>query len=72
MITLNNNGMGFKSDWYIAKVIVEKVTEAGDQKFEFPCYRWVIDHLVVFEGKGTTLRCVFSSACDIIKLVKFC
>ena len=52
MITLNNNGMGLKSDWYIAKVIVEKVTEGGDEKFEFPCYRWVVDHLVVFEGKG--------------------
>ena len=52
MITLNNNGMGAKSDWYIAKVIVEKELEGGNEKYEFPCYRWVVHQLVVFEGQG--------------------
>jgi hypothetical protein len=52
MITLNNNGMGAKSDWYIAKVIVEKELKGGNEKYEFPCYRWVVHQLVVFEGKG--------------------
>ena len=52
MITLKNSGFGFKSDWYIAKVIVEKETEFGNKRFEFPCYRWVVRDLVVFEGKA--------------------
>ena len=52
MITLSNSGFGCKSDWYIAKIIVEKETEDGvNTKYEFPCYRWVIHHLVVYEGK---------------------
>ena len=53
MITLSNSGFGCKSDWYIAKIVVEKETEDGvNPKYEFPCYRWVIHHLVVYEGKG--------------------
>ena len=52
MITLKNSGFGFKSDWYIAKVIVEKEAQFGNKIFEFPCYRWVVRDLVVFEGKG--------------------
>ncbi|CAB3999665.1 allene oxide synthase-lipoxygenase -like, partial [Paramuricea clavata] len=51
MIILNNNGMAIKSDWYIAKVVVEKMIEGGTEKYEFPCYRWVVHHLVVYEGK---------------------
>ena len=50
MVSLNNNGMGFKSNWYVAKIVIEK--ETGDKKYTFPCYRWVIDQLVVYEGKG--------------------
>ena len=53
MITLSNSGFGFHSDWYVAKIIVEKEEEDGvNLKYEFPCYRWVIHHLVVYEGKG--------------------
>lgn len=47
-----NGGKGIFSDWYIAKVIVEKLVESGTKKYEFPCYRWVVDHLVVYEGTG--------------------
>lgn len=58
MITLNNNAMGFKSDWYVAKVIVEKEVEDEKKKYEFPCYRWVVHHLLVFEGKGKIVKLV--------------
>lgn len=57
MIILNNNGMAIKSDWYIAKVVVEKMIEGGTEKYEFPCYRWVVHHLVVYEGKGKMTSC---------------
>ncbi|XP_028397585.1 allene oxide synthase-lipoxygenase protein-like [Dendronephthya gigantea] len=50
MVSLNNNGMGFKSNWYVAKVVIEKETE--EKKYIFPCYRWVIDQLVVYAGKA--------------------
>ena len=50
MVSLNINRMFFKSDWYVAKIVIEKDT--GDKKYIFPCYRWVIDQLVVYEGKG--------------------
>ena len=56
MITLNNNREGFKSDWYIAKIKVEKEVSGESQKYEFPCYRWVVRQLVVYEGKG---RCSY-------------
>ena len=56
MITLSNSGFGFHSDWYIAKIIVEKEADDGVKKYEFPCYRWVIHHLVVYEGKGKAHR----------------
>nr|AAY98506.1 11R-lipoxygenase [Gersemia fruticosa] len=54
MITLKENGFGLKSDWYIAKVIIEKIDEATgfSNKYIFPCYRWVIKQLVVYEGKA--------------------
>ncbi|CAB4035480.1 allene oxide synthase-lipoxygenase -like, partial [Paramuricea clavata] len=62
MITLNNNGMGVKSDWYIAKVSVEKELKGGNEKYEFPCYRWVVHQLVVFEGKGKITYLLYKMA----------
>jgi hypothetical protein len=62
MITLNNNGMGFKSDWYIAKVIVEKGIDNEEKKYEFPCYRWVVSQLVVFQDKGINSKTWFFSS----------
>ena len=55
MITLHEDHFGLKSDWYVANVTVEKDIEGGSEKYEFPCYRWVIGELVVYEGKGLNL-----------------
>ena len=55
MLTLNNNREGFGCDWYIAKITVEKELPGGSEKYFFPCYRWVVSQLVVYEGKGTLL-----------------
>ena len=52
MITLKEHFL--KSNWYIAKVIVEKIIEdtSFENKYIFPCYRWVVDEIVVYEGSG--------------------
>ena len=52
MVTLINH-VGFRSDWFVAKIAVEKEVPGGSEKYEFPCYRWVVRQLVVYEGKGT-------------------
>lgn len=52
MTTLNNNRKDFKSDWYIAKITVEKEV-GGHVEYVFPCYRWIVHQLVIYEGKGT-------------------
>ena len=64
MITLKNSGFGLKSDWYIAKIIVKKETQFGEKIYEFPCYRWVVRDLVVYEGKGKTL-CTICIKCKV-------
>ena len=53
MVTLISNHSGFKSDWFVANITVEKEVPGESVKYEFPCYRWVIRQLVVYEGKGT-------------------
>ena len=54
MLTLSNNRVGFIKDcWYIAEITVEKELPGGSGRYFFPCYRWVVHQLVVYEGKGT-------------------
>ena len=48
MITLMKSTGGFYSDWFVNKVAIAK----NNVVYTFPCFRWVIKELVVFEGKG--------------------
>ena len=54
MIQLHNDGGGWwykNPDWFVNKITV--LSSSQDDPFEFPCYRWVLSDLTVFEGKGT-------------------
>ena len=46
MIHLHNDGGG----WLVNRISV--ISFSQQNPFEFPCYRWVLSDLVVFEGKG--------------------
>ena len=53
MIHLHNNGGGWwykNPDWFVNRISV--ISSSQQNPFEFPCYRWVLSDLVVFEGKG--------------------
>lgn len=50
MIHLYNDGSGWLSDWLVNKITV--TSSKQEETFEFPCYRWVVDDMVVFQGKG--------------------
>ena len=51
IISLSKHDLLIRNDWYMAKIVIEKENDERS-KYTFPCYRWVIKHLVVFEGKG--------------------
>ena len=53
MIHLHNDGGGWwykNPDWFVNKISV--ISSKHEDPFEFPCYRWVLSELVVFEGRG--------------------
>ncbi|KAJ7376326.1 Arachidonate 5-lipoxygenase [Desmophyllum pertusum] len=53
MIHLHNDrgGWWYKNpDWFVNRISVLSSTQ--DDPFEFPCYRWVLSDLDVFEGKA--------------------
>ncbi|KAM7441211.1 Arachidonate 5-lipoxygenase [Porites harrisoni] len=53
MIHLHNNGGGWwykNPDWFVNRISV--ISSSQQNPFEFPCYRWVLSDLVVFEGKA--------------------
>ena len=53
MIHLHNSGGGWlykNPDWFVNRISV--ISSSQQNPFEFPCYRWVLSDLVVFEGKG--------------------
>ena len=55
MVHLNNDGGGWwhkNPDWFVNKISVISSKQLQEDPFEFPCYRWVLSDLVVFEGKG--------------------
>ena len=61
MIHLHNDGSGgwYKNpDWFVNKVVVINLT--SEEPFEFPCYRWVVSDMVVFQGKGIILSGKFA------------
>ena len=56
MVHLHNDqgGWWYKNpDWFVNKIGV--ISSSQDEPFEFPCYRWVLSDLVVFEGRGMFL-----------------
>ena len=56
MVHLHNDqgGWWYKNpDWFVNKIAV--ISSSQDEPFEFPCYRWVLSDLVVFEGRGMFL-----------------
>ena len=53
MVHLHNSGGGWwhkNPDWFVNRISV--ISSSQEDPFEFPCYRWVLSDLVVFEGKG--------------------
>lgn len=56
VVHLHNDGGGWwykNPDWFVNKISIISSKQVQDDPFEFPCYRWVMSDLVVFEGKGT-------------------
>ena len=54
MIHLHNDGAGswFKDpDWFVAKITVTSLKQ--EKAFEFPCYRWLVSDMVVFQETGS-------------------
>ncbi|KAM7441207.1 arachidonate 5-lipoxygenase [Porites harrisoni] len=53
MVHLHNSGGGWwhkNPDWFVNRISV--ISSSQEDPFEFPCYRWVLSDLVVFEGKA--------------------
>jgi len=54
MIKLENDQGGLfhrSSDWFVDKVVIS-CTSDNQVMYEFPCYGWVKQEAVFFEGKG--------------------
>lgn len=53
MVQLHNDGSGWlaNSDWFVNKIVVASSTQ--ERAFQFPCYRWVVSDMIIFQGKGT-------------------
>ena len=54
MVHLYNDGSGWFSDWFVNKITI--TSSKQEETFDFPCYRWVVDDMVVFQGKGEPLQ----------------
>ena len=57
MVHLHNSGGGWwhkNPDWFVNRISV--ISSSQEDPFEFPCYRWVLSDLVVFEGKGKATK----------------
>ena len=50
MVHLYNDGSGWFSDWFVNKITV--TSSKQEETFHFSCYRWVVDDMAVFQGKG--------------------
>ncbi|XP_078369935.1 allene oxide synthase-lipoxygenase protein-like [Oculina patagonica] len=65
IIHLYNDGGGClfkKPDWFVNKISVRSSSQ--DDLFEFPCHRWVLSDLVVFERKAIL---PFQDQPDVVK-----
>ncbi|XP_022800953.1 allene oxide synthase-lipoxygenase protein-like [Stylophora pistillata] len=65
MVHLHNDrgGWWYKNpDWFVNKIAV--ISSTQDDPFEFPCYRWVLSDLVVFEGRASL---PFQELPDVVK-----
>lgn len=54
MIKLENNQGGLfhrSSDWFVDKVVIS-CSSSNQAMYEFPCYGWVKQEALFFEGKG--------------------
>ena len=54
MIRLENDGVGWwykNPNWFVNKITV--ASSRQEKAFEFPCYRWVVSDMVVFQGTGS-------------------
>jgi len=54
LVHLYNDGSGLYSDWFVNKITI--TSSKQDETFHFPCYRWIVDDMVVFQGKGKPLQ----------------
>lgn len=57
MIQLHNDGGGWwhkNPDWFVNRISV--LSSSQEDPFVFPCYRWVLRDLSVFEGKGNQFQ----------------
>lgn len=48
MITLKNDGGGYRSDWFVDRVTIK----TKNVTYVFPCNRWVESEVTFFEGKA--------------------
>ena len=64
LVHLYNDGSGFYSDWFVNKITV--TSSKQDETFHFPCYRWIVDDMVVFQGKGKPLQGAIFSCVELI------
>ena len=55
LIQLHNNRSGWlkNSDWFVNKIFVASSTQ--ERAFQFPCYRWVVSEVIVFQGQGISI-----------------
>ena len=61
MIHLYNDRAGLWSDWFVNKITV--TSSKQERAFKFPCYRWVVSDMVVFQGKGKWWKLANSGGC---------
>jgi len=60
MIQLHNDGSRrwYKNpDWFVNKITV--ASSKHEKPFEFPCYRWVVSDMIVYQGTGISICLVF-------------
>lgn len=56
MVSLNLRGCILSgwilSAWFLAKITIEKKSSSRREIYAFPCYRWIKEDFVVYEGAG--------------------
>ena len=52
MVSLRLGGLKILSDWFLEKITIEAKCSYRREKYVFPCYRWIEEDFVVYEGAG--------------------